>query len=381
MISIFSLIFIIISSYLFFYIFNQSSNTKNFYDNKNAHLIRIEGKLNNNTLGKLDREDTERIEGILKNSGEGYKISTIFKLSSGIINASDNKGVIIYGLDEVFPEMFNDHFQMKNNILYSDIESDELKLIIPNIHFTKQGDITSNSFDEKIFKLNNIYDLVEQSSMDYFFSRKVNDLPMIFASQATFSDILNVMFKGDSNRGNSQSRSIYDFIDVEEVLLYINNIHSLNGLVDQLRNEEFHVTYAFDSFENLSTDLGKSNTLYNLILALLFVLSSIYMIITYRNYLNSQQKDIGIFKVFGYSNQDIRLLYNRVLFKLFGIVFVLTCIFNIIICFNRWVTFSFILVIEAIMMLLIIWLVSYFQIRRVVNKGVLSLVKEDKEFE
>ncbi|SEB26029.1 MULTISPECIES: ABC transporter permease [unclassified Paenibacillus] len=385
MVVIVSLIFIIISSYAFFYMFNQLANKENFYNNTNAHLIRIEGKMSNNILGKLSSEDVEQTEYMLRDRGERYKLSKIFKLSSGIMNASDNKGMILYGLDETFSNMLNQHFEMKDNVLYSETGLGELSIIIPHIQFTEQGDIQSNSFDEKTFQLKNIYDAVDKSNMAYFFSRKVNDLPMVFATQDTLVDILNIMFKDnmkETDNGELHSyNSIYDFIDVEEVLIYIDDIQSLGELVEQFRSSDFLVSYAFDSFESLSTDLWKSNMLYNIILVLLVMISMIYIALTYRNYLKSQQKDFGIFKIFGYSDQSICRIYNQVLFKLFGSVFVIAFIFNLIICFNRWGTFMLIFALESLMLLFIVWFISQYQIRRVINKGVLFLVKDDKEFE
>ncbi|MGR6546652.1 hypothetical protein [Paenibacillus tundrae] len=389
MIVIVSLILIVISSYLFFYMFNQSANKDNFYNNTNAHLIRIEGKLTNNALDKLKGEDVEQIESKLKELGVRHKTSKIYKLSSGIVSASDNKGMILYGLDEVFPNMLSQQFEMRNGTLYSEtgtgIGTEELKLIIPQIQFTEQGDITSSSYDERTFQLENINEIVNKSDMSYFFSRKITGLPMMFVTQETFINILNIMFSSNMTENDSQKidpyNSMYDFIDVEEVLLYIDDIQSLGSLVEQFRSSNYLVSYAFDSFENLSADLWKSNLLYNLILVLMVTISTIYILLTYRNYLKSQQKDIGIFKIFGYSNRNIRFIYNKVLYKLFGIVFVVAIIFNVIICFNQWSKFMLICAIETLLLLFIVSLISHYQIRTLINKGVLFLVRDGKEFE
>nr|WP_154984929.1 hypothetical protein [Paenibacillus xylanexedens] len=378
---IMSLILIIISSYSFFYMFNQSSNNENFYNNSNAHIIRIEGKLNNNTLNKLTYKDVEQIKRVVNERGQSYKLSQIFKLSSGIMDATNNKGMILYGLDDMFPKMVNQPFQMKSNVLYSDTGSKELKMIIPHIQFTEQGDVQSNSTDENTYPIENIYDLFDTSDMTYFFSRKIHDLPMMFTSQATLEGILDIMFMDKKKGDHAEETSIYKYIDVEEVLLYVDDIASLGDLVGQYRDSNFLVSYAFDSFESFSEDLWKSNILYNIILITMIIISTIYILLTYRNYLKSQQKDIGVFKVFGYSNQSIKKIYSQVLFKLFGTVFTVAFIFNIIICFNRWDAFIFVLAIESIMLLFIIWFIIQYQIKSIINKGVLFLVKDDKEFE
>ncbi|PYE47334.1 hypothetical protein HUB98_19610 [Paenibacillus barcinonensis] len=381
MILIMSLILLIISSYSFFYMFNQSSNNDNFYNNSNAHIIRIEGKMNNNTLNKLNHEDVEQIKDVLNERGQSYKLSQIFKLSSGIMDASDNKGMILYGLDDNFPEMVNRPFQMKSDVLYSDTASKELKMIIPHIQFTEQGDVQSNSTEVKTYQIGNIYDMIDASDMTYFFSRKIHDLPMMFTSQVTLEGILDIMFMDKKKGDHVEETSIYKYIDVEEVLLYVDDIGALGDLVGQYRESNFLVSYAFDSFESFSEDLWKSNILYNIILVIMIIISTMYILLTYRNYLKSQQKDIGVFKIFGYSNQSIKKIYSQVLFKLFGTVFTVAFIFNIIICFNRWDAFILVFAIESIMLLFIIWFIIQYQIKSIINKGVLFLVKDDKEFE
>lgn len=380
MIMIFFFIFVVISAYLYFYIFNQSTNNKNFYDNKSAHVIRIQGKINDDVYSKLKKEDLEQIQDILKKHQGEYEISSIFKLSSGVINAANDQGVIIYGLDNQFSYMINNKFNLKDNILYSDTGSDVMKLIVPTISFTSNGDIISNSSKEIIYKIGNMDNLSGNDIVDSLILKNMGQLPILFTTQKTFLNILNVMFTHNDREGNS-NKQIYDFMDIEEIFIYIDDLYSLSAVVKQLKDSNFYVTSAFDSLEDLSTDLFISNTLYNIVLVILIVLSSVYIILTYKNYLQSQQKDIAILKIFGYTENNIRSIYDRVLYQLMGIVFSLISLFNIAICFKSLLVFSLITIVELVVLIALTITTKIFLIQNIVKKDILFLLKYGKEFE
>lgn len=380
MIMIFFFIFVVISAYLYFYIFNQSTNNKNFYDNKSAHVIRIQGKINDDVYSKLKKEDLEQIQDILKKHQGEYEISSIFKLSSGVINAANDQGVIIYGLDNQFSYMINNKFNLKDNILYSDTGSDVMKLIVPTISFTSNGDIISNSSKEIIYKIGNMDNLSGNDIVDSLILKNMGQLPILFTTQKTFLNILNVMFTHNDREGNS-NKQIYDFMDIEEIFIYIDDLYSLSAVVKQLKDSNFYVTSAFDSLEDLSTDLFISNTLYNIVLVILIVLSSVYIILTYKNYLQSQQKDIAILKIFGYTENNIRSIYDRVLYQLMGIVFSLISLFNIAICFKNLLVFSLITIVELVVLIALTITTKIFLIQNIVKKDILFLLKYGKEFE
>lgn len=248
MLAIFMLIFVIISSYSAFYFFSQSINAKNFYENKNARLIKVKGRTNNNIFSNLNKEDLEQIQIILNESGKDYKLSSIFKISSGILNANDDKGVIIYGIDNTFTDMMNNEFLLQDDVLYSDLDTDKIQLIIPNIEFTSNGDIISNSYKEVTYEIENNSNLLKDKAVKNFFSARTENLPIIFSSQKTFLDILKIMF--DNKKGITYSdEEIYDFIDVAEVFIYVYDIHNIDSVVDNLESNNFYVIYAFGSFE------------------------------------------------------------------------------------------------------------------------------------
>lgn len=177
------------------------------------------------------------------------------------------------------------------------------------------------------------------------------------------------------------SKEIYDFIDVEKTFVYIENIYNIDSVVNKLKNSNFSITYAFDSFENFGVDLFKSNILYNVILIIIITLSIIYIVLTYKNYLKSQQKDIGVLKFFGYSENNIYSIYSHTLYKLLIIVFALVSVFNIIICFNNLSVFPLITIVEASILFIITLIIRITLIKKIVKNDILFLLKYSKEFE
>lgn len=380
MIVIFFLIFAVISSYLYFYIFNYSSNRTNFYENKSIHLIRIQGKTVNNVYKKMTKTNIEEIENILQRSREEYKLSPVFKLSSGIINADNDQGVVIYGIDETFTSMINDSFVMNDDILYSIEDIDKINLIVPHIEITSEGDIKSNTSEELTYAVKQVNKNLQEDSVlkSYFFSQ-TNNLPILFATDRTFRSILGTMFNDPDI--NSINKSIYDYMDAEEIILFIQNIHFMDSFANQLKANQFYITYAFDSFKNMSTDLFKSSILYQVVLIVIIILSSVYVVLSYKNHLKSQQKDMAVLKLFGYSEENIGMMYAVALYALLICVLVLIGIFNAIVSFNNMRTFLIIMAVEIVVLIVQAFVIKMSLIRRMVKKNILYLLKYDKEFE
>lgn len=370
MIAIFFLIFVVISSYLYFYVFNQSANNKNFYDNNSAHVIRVHGK--------LTKEDIAQIESILEKSGEDYKISSIYKMASGILNAADDHGIVIYGLDKNFSYMSNEQFQMIDDHLYSELDIEEMTLLVPIIEISEDDSHINVSSSKKFtYPVESVEFFGKNLIIDYYLSIKFDGLPVLFTTQKTFLDILKVVF--DENEGND--KAIDDYIEIEESFIYIADLHSLNSVVDELRANSYFSTSAFDSFKDFNKDLFLSNVLYNVVLIVMIILSGIYIVLTYKNYLKSQHKDIAIFKNFGYPDKEIFTIYARALYMLLGIVFGLILLFNLIIGFKNPAVFALITIVELIILIVLAIIITSCIIRKTVHKDVLSLLKHDKEFE
>ncbi|NRS83680.1 hypothetical protein BD780_000905 [Clostridium tetanomorphum] len=322
----------------------------------------------------------EQINAILKECKEDYKVSSIFKLSSGIINAKNEKGIIIYALDDNFSYITNNDFLLRDDVLYSDLAMNEIPLIIPNIEFTSNGDVISKTYSEKTYEVKSSKNLIKNKIIESFFFTSAGNLPIMFSNQKTFLKILNLMFNNKSSIDLS-SKEIYDFIDVEKTFVYIENIYNIDSVVNKLKNSNFSITYAFDSFENFGVDLFKSNILYNVILIIIITLSIIYIVLTYKNYLKSQQKDIGVLKFFGYSENNIYSIYSHTLYKLLIIVFALVSVFNIIICFNNLSVFPLITIVEASILFIITLIIRITLIKKIVKNDILFLLKYSKEFE
>lgn len=381
MMIIFFFIFIVISSYMFFYVFNQSTNQRNFYENRSAHLVKAQGKTIDNVFSKLEKKDITQIQEILEESNVDYKISPVFKLSSGILNTENQEGVVIYGLDENFSSMMNQEFMMNDHILYTDLNLEQMKLTVPIIQFTDQGDIVSDSSNEITYKVENINHLMNDSMIDQFFSYRIAHLPILLTTQKTFLEIIDQMFEKHTDKANDNHEAIYDLIGIDEIYIYIDDLNDLNPVVDKLRSDHYSTTYAFDSFENLSSDLSKSTALYHVILVVIIVLSSIYIVLTYKNFIKLQQKDMGILKLFGYREKEICAIYRRVLYKLLAVVFGLTCIFNIVVSYKNLWALSLVISTELVILLAIAFVIGKYSIQRMANKGMLYLLKYGKEFE
>jgi hypothetical protein len=381
MIIIFLLIFLVISAYLSFYVVSISNNNKNFYNNKNAHIIDIEGKTVNNVFCKLNQNDVDEINNILNKSKEDYKLSTIYKLSSGILNSTDQNGVILYGIDENFASTISEKFIFEDDVFYSDQDIKKMKLIIPQIVFTKDGNVISDSYCEKEFDVNNIESLVDNPLLKDFYSMNTYDMPVVIMTNHTFFDILKLMLYNEDEDVNKDQSNLYDYISIEKVYVYVDHISSLNSIVTNLDDSGFYIRYAFDSFENFSKDLTLENILYHLILIVILFLSGAYIILSYKNYMKSQQKDIGILKLFGYKEEDIYRIYSFTLYRLFIIHFTLISVFNIATCIHSIQVFLTIEFVESILTIILILVIKMSVIKGIVKKNILSLLKYDKEFE
>ena len=106
----------------------------------------------------------------------------------------------------------------------------------------------------------------------------------------------------------------------------------------------------------------------------------ICFLISYKNYINAQKRDIGILRHFGYSSGKITSLYSWPLRIIMISIAGITIIFNFI-QYKNWILFFAV----TLLMILLAWIIYIIIKNRIIKKyadtDILDLIKYNKDFE
>ena len=357
----FSLVWIIILSYIFFCVFYSFSNIQNFYKNDMAHVIEVKGRVEKSKYEKLVVDDLTYIYNLLKSNEIEYNSIPICKIASGIIDEETQKGIILYGIMEDGMLGVND----EHNALFSNIEREKIRLIIPKISIDLMGNISSSQFNVSEFKIEPIDSFI----IENIIRNNQMNIDTFFCNKSTYTYIVENMYN------NALKET-----EFEELVIYITNLNNVTTVKMMLEKNSYFVSYAFNAFEELPLFITKSSVLLLLVFFVLIILSMIYIFISYKNHINVQKKDIGVIKHFGYKVDTIRNIYLWPLKVITMTLIVISYAFNFIIYEEVLIS---VIVSTGMMVLAYVMynMIKYGIIDKMVKKDVLELLKYDKEFE
>lgn len=363
---LFILVWMILLTYISFTIFNLSSHIQNFYNNDLAHVMEVKGYITEYKYKKLDRHDTETIYDLLDKENTEYGFISLCKIASGILIEDSQEGIALYGIYGSDIDILSRN-DKNRDVLYSNFAMEKINLLIPEIHMDAESGFYSNrcnAYELKVEKLNNA--LIENLILN-----SQNGLPAFFADEETFSDIVAMMFQEEKDSG---------LIQLEELILYVNDINDVPAAKRMLEENGYVVSHAFNSFESLPAFIVKSSMLHIVVLILLIVFSMAYVYISYKNYINAQKKDMGILKHFGYSKDEILDIYLRPLRMIMLIVLGITFLFNSW-QYREWFWWGIVMLFMTLLAYVMYGVIKCFIIKKCVDKNIIDLVKYDKDFE
>ena len=312
----FSMILFVVSLILlstaFLFVLQQYIQLNNdFVDNANTHIIKIIQKTEqgtNNTHSLCFSDETE-IQDIVRNIQDCYTYNE-YSIGFGM---SDEEGNIYFvkGVDNEILERFGmTEINLNEAIVHPQDQNKKIMLNIPYINI-ESGGFTSNAVSKMEMRL--IPAKAEISLLDEFDTSP----DTIFVNTDTLQKILFAMF-GDTwedFRINYDSVNPYGMELIESIRVYVDDLEYVKKAAKALTANGYEVSYVLGAFEDLQRSLAKTYMIYGALMLLILVISAVNIIISFKGYLSSMRKDMGIFRHYGYSVKSVYHIYGRLIIK------------------------------------------------------------------
>ena len=338
---------------------------EDFFYNDNTHIIEITSKRENNKLVNLQSLDEEYIKTTLNNvfSDTEVCVSIEYSINFGIPD-SNNNTYFIYMLNDKLSNKLGLNFTNDFTAIYTrDTPLENITLKLPKIIIENQGYSSSESIDFpiKIEKVN---------SLSHYLT---DGLDKLYISEGLYTKIINEMF--DDNSYNNINR----------ILIYVTTLSNVDHIADIINSLGFNINYTLESFNDLSKSLNNTLLSSFIILSLLLIVTSINLIISSEIYLKNNQKDMGIFKHYGYTTSQVYSIYKNnfhtLFFKSFMITEGFSLLFLIFLIKKHIISIVILITLSLLLIIYIVNLLIILRIKYFTEKSTINLLKFSKESE
>lgn len=354
---------------------------KDFVENANTHIIsitRVKGDQPNITY-PLSFKDEKNIETIIEKSTGTYTFSE-YAIPFGISDDNDET-YFIEGVDNSYLEQSGFRKIAEHQaVVSSKLEEKTVTLKIPKIN------VEDNGFSSDY-----------RSNLDLSFVPTTTDLTpfdefdikpdTIIVNTNTFKDIIETMYQvsWEEFQKNSINDNPYGIEVFQKISVYVDNLDNVKEVANNLRDNNYETNYVLGAFEDLQSSLNKSYMIYAILLIFILIITGVNTIISFRGYLYSMQKDMGIFRHYGYTCSQVYNIYKTLIIKpyikIVGIASLYTFIISLALLkkdFIKPFILSFILIIffVGIILISLLWILG-----KLSKKEIIILLKQSKEVE
>jgi len=379
---LFAFSLMMIASFLVSFLNQYLQIEKDFINNNNTHIIEISAISKNNSSRELKFEDQYRIiEAVTQqNQNLEYRIIHEYQFNFGM---EDSEGDIyfLYGLDDTAANLLGVS-SLEDYCLYSSLLTQkEITLHVPIID-VKEGGLSSSRVENKKFKTN--HSIIENNPFSIYESTSSKNFISFNTYRKLIEMIYNISWEDyviqfdESNPFGIQS--------IHKIYVYIDDLTKVEKAAKEINLLGYATNYTFKSFENFDESIKNTMLISAVLISTIFLITAVYIILSFNSYLKVQQKDMGILKHYGYYWKNIHRIYARNINGIFAGMSIFIIIFTIIIGFifiniSSYVYIIFILIVILALLFTVNRIISIFILRSYVRKEIIELIKTNKEFE
>lgn len=354
---------------------------KDFVDNANTHIIstiRLQGEHPNITY-PLSFQDEKNIENLTEEYTDTY-IYSEYVIPFGISD-TDDATYFIEAVDNDFFERsgFN-KIDENEAVVSSEFQAKTVNLKIPIINVDDNGFTSDDSVD---LELSFIPTTTTQAPFDEFDIKP----DTIIVNTKTFENIIEIMYQvsWEEFQKSSINENPYGIEALKKINVYVDDLDNVKEVANSLKNNNYEINYVLGAFEDLQSSLTQSYMIYAILLIFILIVTGTNTIISFRGYLYSMQKDMGIFRHYGYTCSQVYDIYFSLIInpyiKIAGVVSIYAFVVSSLLL-KKDFAIPFVLSFALIIFFVGIILISLLYIlRKLSKKEIIILLKQSKEVE
>lgn len=292
---------LIFSSLSVQFIFSESKKAS--MNTPNTHIINTAFKLVEGTesISPLYFEDETKIKDLIKDVDGAYSY-TAYVIPYGITDENDN----VYSIRALSDDFFTStDYKINDNEALTTEDAKDITLKVPVMDIGLEGDTSASTVDMKL-------SLTTTEKDNEFFSN-FGDMPdQIIVNTETYAKIIELMYDvpwTEFKKDNS-NMAAYGFEPIGRINTHVENSSDLNVLSERLAVNNYDSSYGVGDCGDTTAYLKHLLKLSSTVLIVAFAFVCIITRITFKKYMATTQKDIGILKNYGYSNKDVYAIYK-----------------------------------------------------------------------
>ena len=359
---------------------------KDIIENQDTRMISVGGCFDKEgEYKRLDFDDSDKIKEIINNEHAELGVDVIGKYRGGDFYDDLGNVYTINSLDMGATEFFIQEFIQEDNTLYTqEFIKDKLVLDIMKVDIADDGGLIYSDvipfevYNKQIDFSNNPF-MVELDQLGWSTDA--------YVSFNTFKDLMEVTH--DITWDEMQRRyekEGFTFL-ITDIYVFVDDVKQVETVAKTLDDNLYTTNYLFKSFDDISRTIQITIIIVGLIFAVILISTIINVVLAFKKYLNLQQKDIGIFRHFGYKKKEVRKIYALNIHRIFLRVLIVSEIYALVmgvLFLGIENIFRFIIPLMIIVFLLLVGVNQFITkkiLKEYIEKDILVLLKTSKEFQ
>lgn len=381
---LFLLSLLLLASSFIFILHQYRQTQKDFVDNTNTHLIEITSSYDAADPTRyipLTFSDATNVKALLSEYFPDRAQSfSEYTINFGITAENDSvyfiRGTDAFSLKNLgLPDLADDQA-----LSAAETEKKRIVLNVPVIQMDDGGYRSSETVDYPLTLTPYTSNISILDSLQKF-------KDTIYVNQTTFQKMIEiaVQLPWDEivkryDRGEDVGSQL-----INRIFVYVDTLSDVKRVASLLQDHGYELRYTLSAFDDLSRSISAQYWFMGVMLLLIYVITTINVVTSFRGYLLGMQKDMGILLHYGYTHQRVYKIYRHVIVNPFVVLFIILGLYTLIVSIiflndtvliDAPLTIVFLFLLIGIVMFMVLRI-----LRRITEQDILYLLKASKEME
>ncbi|MDY0323398.1 MAG: hypothetical protein RBR24_05225 [Candidatus Carbobacillus sp.] len=374
---------LLVSSFIFM-MYQYRQVQKDFVDNSNTHLIEITSSYDVADPTRyipLSYSDVTNVKALLtEHFPDRAQSFVVYTINFGI-KAENDAVYFIRGTDAFSLKKLGLPDLIDNQALSA--AGTEAKRIVLNIPVVQIEDGGYRSSETAAYPLT----LIPYTSNLLMLEDLKKHKDTLYVNETTFQKIFEIALQMPwdevverYDRGEDVASQL-----VNKIFVYVDQLSDVKRVASLLEDHGYDLRYTLGAFDDLSRSINAQYWFMGVLLLLIYIITTINVVMSFRGYLRSMQKDMGILLHYGYTHQRVYRIYRHVIVHPFVVLFLILGLYTFVVSILFLSDTFFIDAPLAIVFLFLLIGIVMFMVlrilRRITEQDILYLLKASKEME
>lgn len=359
---------------------------KDFLENVSVRTVTVDASFDYSTLHAISPEDIAKLKSIISSNLPNCKADVIpVYTCSGL--SMNGMPINLFAIDSTQSYLTGLNDMVDNTAYFVKQQAKTLAIEISVITELNEEGVQSGKLERIIIQTDkgvskNTPILTIQNQ---YLLPSISESPTCFVNLNTFCNIVSTLLDQNVEDIN-ETITGNELVRITGIYVCVDDFHLISN-VSSLLTENNYRTYApADAFDNFGETVSIGLFVFFFSSIVLLCMTTVNIFLSFFSFYRVQQKDMGVLRYMGFSNQRIYNMYRKNLSSEFKriTVIVTSVVFVVgmmIFSFDHWLVLFCFLLSLVVFLITIFFIILRFIVYKYINQDILLLIRESKEFE